>query len=71
MIDENYDIATEICKQVTGRYYKELDGRADKQIIHDLFMLAGTIRYLRMGINPAWVAKEILEKAQEIVRADG
>jgi len=63
-LDRIRPIAEEICKDVTGREYKELDHNVpgDARLIHDLLFQANRIRYARIRINThGWPRLESLE----------
>jgi len=48
IIDEVRPIVREICREMTGREYDELDSYLDSRLIFEVFAAANKIRYQRI-----------------------
>lgn len=64
-------ICRDICPELIGREFADLDPVRDAGKLHDVCRMANLVRYVRMGINPHWISPEELERAQHFALSKG
>lgn len=62
------DIAEEICPELMGCEERSIDARTDGRKRMALYRAANIVRYLRLGIEPDWIALDEVESLRKFCR---